>query len=165
MSDEVQSNAPAETEKAAPEFSIQRVYTKDMSFETPNSPAIFQEDWKPEVKLDIDTRSEKLAENTFEVTLSVTVTATVSGKVAFLAEVQQAGIFSIGNLPPANLAHTLGAFCPATLFPYAREAVSSAVVRGSFPQLNIAPVNFEALFASYVQQQQKQQEEKSAAAH
>ena len=146
MSDEAQSNTP--------DFAIQRIYTKDMSFETPNSPAIFKEEWKPDVKLDIDTRSEKLADHTFEVTLSVTVTATVAGKVAFLAEVQQAGIFTIGNIPEANLAHTLGAFCPATLFPYAREAVSSAVVRGSFPQFSMAPVNFDALFASYVQQAQ-----------
>jgi preprotein translocase subunit SecB len=72
--------------------------------------------------------------------------------VAFLAEVQQAGIFNIGNLPEAQLAHTIGAFCPTTLFPYAREAVASLVNKGSFPQFNLAPVNFEALFASYVQQ-------------
>jgi preprotein translocase subunit SecB len=93
-----------------------------------------------------------LAENTFEVVLAVTVTATVEGQTAFLAEVQQAGIFTIGNLPEAQLAHTIGAFCPTTLFPYARETIASLVNRGSFPQFNLAPVNFEALFASYVQQ-------------
>ena len=84
--------------------------------------------------------------------LSLTVTATVEGQTAFLAEVQQAGVFTIGNLPEAQLAHTIGAFCPTTLFPYARETVANLVNRGSFPQLNLAPVNFEALFASYVQQ-------------
>lgn len=151
MSDDIQNNEAA-TAESAPQFAIQRVYTKDVSFETPNSPAIFQEDWKPDVKLDIDTRSDKLADNTYEVVLSLTVTATVNEKTAFLAEVQQAGIFTIGNLPEAQLAHAIGAFCPTTLFPYARETVANLVNRGSFPQLNLAPVNFEALFASYLQQ-------------
>ncbi|GAA6173978.1 protein-export chaperone SecB [Colwellia sp. KU-HH00111] len=153
MSEENQQPAAAE---ATPQFAIQRVYTKDVSFETPNSPAIFQKEWKPEIKLDLDTRSNKLADDTYEVVLAVTVTATVEGQTAFLAEVQQAGIFTIGNLPDAQLAHTIGAFCPTTLFPYARETVASLVNRGSFPQFNLSPVNFEALFASYVQQQQKQ---------
>lgn len=157
MSDDIQNNEAA-SEEANPQFAIQRIYTKDVSFETPNSPAIFQEDWKPEVKLDIDTRSDKLADDTYEVVLSLTVTAKVSDKTAFLAEVQQAGIFTIGNLPEAQLAHTIGAFCPTTLFPYARETVANLVSRGSFPQLNLAPVNFEALFASYVQQRAAQAE-------
>ncbi|NQZ82886.1 MAG: protein-export chaperone SecB [Colwellia sp.] len=152
MSDEIQNGEQAATEQATPQFAIQRVYTKDVSFETPNSPAIFQKEWKPEVKLDIDTRSAKLSDDTYEVVLSLTVTATVEGQTAFLAEVQQAGVFTIGNLPEAQLAHTIGAFCPTTLFPYARETVANLVNRGSFPQLNLAPVNFEALFASYVQQ-------------
>jgi preprotein translocase subunit SecB len=159
MSDENQNNADApqaSTEPATPQFAIQRIYTKDISFETPNSPAIFQKDWKPEIQLDLDTKSNKLAEDTYEVILSVTVTATVEGQTAFLAEVQQAGIFSIGNLPEAQLAHTIGAFCPTTLFPYARESVANLVSRGSFPQINLAPVNFEALFASYVQQRAAQ---------
>lgn len=151
MSDENQ-NEVAQEEQAEPQFAIQRIYTKDVSFETPNSPAVFQTDWKPEIKLDIDTRSNKLADNTFEVVLAVTVTATVEGQTAFLAEVQQAGIFTIGNLPEPQLAHTIGAFCPTTLFPYARETIASLVNRGSFPQFNLSPVNFEALFASYVQQ-------------
>ena len=88
--------------------------------------------------------------------MALTVTAEVEGKTAFLAEVQQAGIFTIGNVEEAQLAHTIGAFCPSTLFPYARETVASLVNRGSFPQLNLAPVNFEALFASYMQQKAAQ---------
>lgn len=158
MSDENQKPegevAPAAEQ---PQFAIQRVFTKDVSFETPNSPAIFQKEWKPEIKLDLDTRSNKLADDTYEVVLAVTVTATVDGQTAFLAEVQQAGIFTIGNLPEPQLAHTIGAFCPTTLFPYARETVASLVNRGSFPQLNLAPVNFEALFASYLQQRAAQE--------
>jgi preprotein translocase subunit SecB len=156
-------NQEANANEAAPQFAIQRVYTKDVSFETPNSPAIFQIEWKPEVKLDIDTRSAQLADDTFEVVLAVTVTATVEGQTAFLAEVQQAGIFTIGNMPEAQKAHMIGAFCPNTLFPYARETVASLVNRGSFPQLNLAPVNFDALFASYVQQRQQEQANAEAA--
>jgi len=136
------------------EFNIQRVYLKDVSFECPNSPTIFQKEWQPEVKLDLDTRSSKLADNVFEVVLSLTVTAKEGEDTAFLCEVQQAGIFSIGELDEGQLAHCLGAFCPNILFPYARETIASLVTRGSFPQLNLAPVNFDALFASYVQQAQ-----------
>ena len=84
------------------------------------------------------------------------MTATVEEKTAFLAEVQQAGIFTIGNVPEAQLAHTIGSFCPSTLFPYARETVSNLVNRGSFPQLNLTPVNFDALYHSYLQQREAQ---------
>ncbi|WP_115720341.1 protein-export chaperone SecB [Gallaecimonas mangrovi] len=139
-------------EQQAPQFQIQRVYTKDISFETPNAPAIFQKEWQPEIKLDLDTRSDKLADDVYEVVLVLTVTTTVGDETAFLCEVQQAGIFSIGNMPDAQMAHTLGAFAPNILFPYAREAVSNLVNRGTFPPLNLAPVNFDALFAQYVQQ-------------
>jgi len=161
MADENQNGTQegAAEQQAAPQFAIQRVYTKDISFETPNSPAIFQKEWKPELKLDLDTRSSKLSDDTYEVILALTVTATVEGQTAFLAEVQQAGIFTIGNLPEAQLAHTIGAFCPTTLFPYARESVANLVNRGSFPQINLAPVNFDALFASYVQQKAKEAQE------
>lgn len=136
------------------QFTIQRIYVKDISFEAPNSPAIFRKDWQPEVKLDLDTRSERLEENTFEVVLSLTVTATLGQETAFLCEVQQAGIFSVPAMNDAQMAHMLAAFCPNILFPYARETVSNMVNRGTFPQLNLAPVNFDALFAQYVQQRQ-----------
>jgi len=162
MADEVQNGGEAAT---APQFAIQRVYTKDVSFETPNSPAIFQKEWQPEIKLDIDTRSNKIADDTYEVVLAVTVTATVEEQTAFLAEVQQAGIFTIGNMPEGQVAQMIGAFCPNTLFPYARETVASLVNRGSFPQLNLAPVNFDALFANYVQQRQAQEQAASTEAH
>ncbi|MBU2870143.1 protein-export chaperone SecB [Colwellia sp. E2M01] len=162
MAEENQVN---NAQEKAPEFAIQRIYTKDVSFETPNSPSIFQVEWKPEIKLDIDTRSSKLAENTYEVVLAITVTATIGEKVAFLAEVQQAGIFVIGNLPDEKIAHTIGAFCPTTLFPYAREAIANLVNRGSFPQFNLTPVNFEALYASYVQQQRAESLAQSTEAH
>jgi preprotein translocase subunit SecB len=163
MADETQVNQDNSAQATAPQFAIQRIYIKDVSFETPNSPAIFQTEWQPEIKLDLDTRSNKLADNTYEVILAVTVTATIGDKTAFLCEVQQAGIFTIGNMEEAQIAHMIGAFCPSTLFPYAREAISSLVNRGSFPQLNLAPVNFDALFAQYVQQRAAQQAQAEAA--
>lgn len=113
-----------------------------------------KKEWNPEVKLDLDTRSAKLADDVYEVVLSLTVTAQNGGDTAFLCEVQQAGIFSITGLTEPQLAHSLGAYCPNILFPYARETVGSLVGRGTFPQLNLAPVNFDALFAQYVQQRQ-----------
>ncbi|WP_436877726.1 protein-export chaperone SecB [Siccibacter turicensis] len=134
-------------------FQIQRVYTKDISFEAPNAPQVFQKDWQPEVKLDLDTASNQLAEDVYEVMLRVTVTATVEGETAFLCEVQQAGIFTVGGIEGTQLAHCLGAYCPNILFPYARECITNLVSRGTFPQLNLAPVNFDALFMNYLQQQ------------
>lgn len=159
MAEENQANGAAAPQQQAPQFNIQRIYTKDISFETPNSPAIFQKEWKPEIKLDLDTRTNKMGESIYEVVLAVTVTATMGEETAFLCEVQQAGIFSIGEMPEANVAHTLGSFCPNMLFPYARETVSSLVSRGTFPQLNLAPVNFDAIFAAYMQ---KRAQEKQA---
>jgi preprotein translocase subunit SecB len=153
------NNTPAASPEQAQQgaqFSVQRIYTKDISFETPNSPNIFQKEWKPEVKLDIDTRTNELETNLFEVVLSVTVTATLGEETAFLCEVQQAGIFAIGEMPDQNKAHTLGSFCPNMLFPYARETVSNLVNRGTFPPLNLAPVNFDAIFAAYMQKRAEQ---------
>lgn len=143
------------------QFQIQRIYTKDISFETPNSPAVFQKEWKPEIKLDLDTRTQQLGENNYEVTLAVTVTATLGEETAFLCEVQQSGIFTIAEMPEGNKAHMLGAFCPNVLFPYARETISNLVNRGTFPALNLAPVNFDAIFAAYLQKRAQEQQEQA----
>ncbi|CAM3783914.1 protein-export chaperone SecB [Rheinheimera salexigens] len=153
-----QVNGANEQQAQGLQFAIQRIFVKDISFEAPNAPAIFRKEWKPEVKLDLDTRSEKLEENTYQVILSLTVTTTVEGETAFLCEVQQAGIFSIGEVEDAQLAHMLASYCPNMLFPYAREAVSNLVNRGTFPQLNLAPVNFDALYAQYLQKRQAEAE-------
>jgi len=151
MTDQITN--PGAEEQQVP-FSIQRIYVKDVSFEAPNSPGIFRKEWQPEVKLDLDTRSTKLDEGTFEVVLTVTTTVSVGDETAFLCEVHQAGIFTIPAMPEPQLAHMIASFCPNILFPYAREAVANLVNRGTFPQLNLAPVNFDALFAQYIQQRQ-----------
>lgn len=142
--------AVAEQEATAPQFSVQRIYVKDVSFETPNSPEIFTKEWNPDIKLDLDNKSTKLEEGVYETVLQLTVTAKIGDQTAFLCEIQQAGIFTISMSEPQT-AHALGVVCPNTLFPYAREAVSNLVNRGTFPALNLAPVNFDALFAQYVQ--------------
>lgn len=161
MAEESQDQGAAAQQEQTAQFAIQRIYTKDISFETPNSPAIFQKEWKPEVKLDLDTKSNKIGEDLYEVVLSVTVTATMDNETAFLCEVQQAGIFTIGDMPEANMAHTMGSFCPNTLFPYARETISNLVNRGTFPALNLAPVNFDAIFAAYMQKRQEQAQQQA----
>jgi len=138
------------------QFMIQRIYVKDLSFETPNTPAVFQQQWEPELNLELNTANTKLEEGVFEVVL--TVTATVSNKkaTAFLVEVKQAGIFTIQGAPENQLDHLLNSFCPDILFPYAREAITSQVIRGSFPQLVLAPINFDALYMQQVAEKQKE---------
>lgn len=131
-------------------FQIQRIYTKDVSFEAPKAPQIFQTEWEPEVKLDLDTASSQLDNEIYEVVLRVTVTVTVGIETAFLCEIHQAGIFTIRGIEGTQMAHCLGAYCPNILFPYARECITSLISRGSFPQLNLAPVNFDALFMKYI---------------
>lgn len=135
-------------------FAIQRIYCKDISFETPNSPQIFQEQWQPQADLQIDTQAKDLGNGTYDVTLIITATVKVEDKTAFLIEVNQAGIFTATSIPPEQMGPMLGAFCPNILFPYAREAISDISARGGFPPLILSPVNFDALYAQRVQQQQ-----------
>ncbi|WP_018691555.1 protein-export chaperone SecB [Algicola sagamiensis] len=155
-----EQNENTVNEENAPQFAIQRIYVKDMSFESPKAPEIFKKEWQPDVKLDLDTRSSELEEGVYEVILSITVTTKVEEETAFLCEVQQAGIFTIMNMPEDQMSHMMGSFCPNILFPYAREAISNIVNRGTFPALNLAPVNFDALYAQYLQQNQQQAAEK-----
>jgi preprotein translocase subunit SecB len=139
-----------------PQFEIQRIFVKDLSYEAPNTPHTFVEEWKPEVQLNLETKSNKIQDNVHEVILSVTASVTSSKKTAFVVEVQQSGIFLISGLPNDQLHHMLGSFCPNILFPYAREVISDIVMRGGFPQLILAPVNFDMLYAQHMEEQKKQ---------
>jgi preprotein translocase subunit SecB len=130
-----------------PQFALQRIYVRDLSFEAPKSPEVFRQEWKPAITLDLNTRQKDLGNDFHEVVLTVSVTVKNGEDTAFIAEVQQAGIFLIKGLDAASMSHTLGAFCPNLLFPYARETLDSLVVRGSFPALMLSPVNFDALYA------------------
>lgn len=146
--------APGEGERKQGQFSIQKIYVKDVSFETPNSPQIFQKQWQPVVNLDLNSAARALDKSYYEVVLSVTVTVSFEKETVYLVEVQQAGIFQLADIPEEVVKQMLATACPNILFPFAREAVSDLVTRGGFPQLLLAPVNFDAL---YLQQQQKEQ--------
>lgn len=143
-------------QKDGPVFTIQRIYVKDISFETPNAPAIFKEEWKPEVNVDLQTKTDTLEDSTYEVILHLTVTVKMAEKTAFLVEVHQAGIFTLKGFPEQQLGHALGSMCPNILYPYARETISDMVTRGGFPQLLLAPVNFDALYLQHLEQQKKE---------
>ena len=144
-------------EKTAEEkqFSIQKIYTKDISFETPNSPKIFTEKWEPTVDFNLGTNVDPIENALFEVSLSVTVTVKCAETTAYLVEVTQSGIFSLAGFSEQEMAPMVGSFCPNILFPYAREVVSDLVAKGGFPQLLLAPVNFDALYAQHVKQAQQ----------
>ncbi|MES9992533.1 MAG: protein-export chaperone SecB [Candidatus Thiodiazotropha sp.] len=147
------------------EFAVQRIYTKDISFETPNTPAVFQQEWKPETSVNLNTEVNKLTDTVFEVMLSVTVTTKVGEKTAYLAEVKQAGIFSITGFPEQEMGALLGAYCPNQLFPYVREAISDIIIKGSFPQMVLQPVNFDMLYAQHQQELANKAQAESEATH
>lgn len=137
-----------------PEFNIQRIYTKDISFESPEAPRAFLEPWEPALNLDLQTKATELEAGVREVVLTVTATVKIKEKIIFLVEVQQAGIFLIKNFATEQLGPMLGSFCPNILYPYAREVVTDLVMRGGFPQLYLMPVNFDALYEQQLQSQQ-----------
>jgi preprotein translocase subunit SecB len=128
------------------EFSIQRIYVKDISYESPNAPEIFHTEWSPQINLDLDIDAKGLANNLHEVVLHITVTVKLQDKIAFLVEIKQAGIFMLTGFNQEELSHMLGSFCPNILFPYARELVSETVCRGGFPPLYLSPINFDAFY-------------------
>lgn len=156
MSDAAKENVEA-TDKGNANFTIQNIYLKDSSFETPNTPQIFNEKWQPKLDFDMQIDTFSLGEDLHEVVLHVTLTVKIGEeKVAFLIEVQQAGIFTIQDFPEDVVKRILATTCPTILFPYVREAVSNFVTKGGFPQLALPPINFEALHA----QREKEQQDK-----
>ena len=134
------------------QFEIQKIYVKNISLETPNSPQVFREQWQPSVHMDIANSVDDLGDNLYEVTLSVTATVSHDEKTIYLVEVQQAGIFLMTEFPREIMGRMVATVCPNILFPFVRETVSDLVTRAGFPQLLLAPVNFDAL---YLQHQQK----------
>ncbi len=137
---------------AAPNFAVQRVYLKDLSFETPQGAEAFQKQWKPRVTQDLSTKSAKIDDNIYEVALRITITVKDEEETIYLIEVEQAGLFSIEGIEEQQLPQVLNITCATLLLPYAREAIDSTVIKGSFPPLMIPPINFESLFHSAVKQ-------------
>ena len=140
-----------------PRFQIQKIYLKDVSFESPHAPKIFTDTqaWQPEINLQLNAETNPLGEDLYEVTLSVSVTAKQGEQTAFLVELKQAGIFTLSGFEQPAMGQMLGSYCPNLLFPFAREAVSDFVGKGGFPQLLLAPINFDALYAQHMAKAQQ----------
>ena len=138
-------------------FQLHRVYLKDASFECPGAPEVFTQDWNPDVNVSLNSAARQLGESSeYEVEITVTVTANAEDgeRTFYLTEVKQAGIFTLQNIDGEERDQLLGAYCPNLLFPYAREAISDLVSKGSFPQMVLQPINFEALYQQQREQQQ-----------
>lgn len=158
------NNQAASASTQERQFVVQRIYVKDVSFESPNAPDIFRGDWTPTQDLNLSTQVTKLQEDIYEVVLSLTVTLKAGDKTAFIVEVQQAGIFTVAGFSAQEMGPMMGAYCPNLLFPYAREVVSDLVVKGSFPALVLQHVNFESLYAQHQQAAAQEQAQAEAAA-
>lgn len=141
-----------------PHFFIEKYYLKGSSLESPSAPDIFREEWKPKVNLDINTQNHKLHDDIYEVTIHLTVTAKneEKNKNIYLVEVQYSGIYTLRNFEAERLQEVLGSFCPGLLYPYATQAVSDLVSKAGFPQLNLAPINFDAIYRESLQRQQQE---------
>jgi preprotein translocase subunit SecB len=156
MAEEQNQDVAAEGQQPQAQFQLQKIYLKDASFELPNAPQIFQEDGQVEIKLNLAQKVENLADGVKEVMLTVTVTATIGEKTAYLAEAQQAGIFSIAGLNEQSEHAAINTLCPHTLFPYARRVITDMVADGGFPPLVLQPINFDQIYAQRLQEAQAQ---------
>jgi len=155
MAEEQKQEAGTEEQQQA-QFQLQKLYTKDVSFELPNAPQIFQEDGQVEIKLNLAQRVDIISEGIHDVILTVTVTANLGEKTAYLVEVQQAGIFGISGLNEQATHAAVNTLCPNTLFPYARRIITDLVSDGGFPPLVLQPINFDQVYAQRMQEAQAQ---------
>ena len=143
-------------------FEIQRIYLKDSSFESPVSPAVFLKPFNPDSNVELHSNTNKLGDNLYEVELSITLTVKSDNEVAYLVEVKQAGVFSAKGYSDEQMGHMLGSYCPNLIYPFAREVISDLVVKGGFPQMLLAPINFDALYAQHMQEQDKPEKQDQA---
>ena len=145
---------------AAPQaqFTVEKIYVKDVSFEAPNAPAIFQEQGQPQLNMNLNQKVGRLDGDLFEVILGVTLTCVLNEKTVYLAEVEQAGIFGLAGFDDRTLDIMLGTYCPNVLFPYVRQAISDLITAGGFPPFYMQPINFEALYAEGLRRRAEQQQ-------
>lgn len=147
----------SEQAQSSQQFEIQKIYLKDVSLETPNSPLIFTEQWQPQTEVRLETAATPMTQDLFEVVLNLTITTKVGERTAYLAEVQQAGLFALRGFNDAQMSHMLHAFCPNILFPFAREELASLIGKGGFPALLLNPINFDNMYMQRLQQAQQAQ--------
>ena len=159
MSDEILNGAAAESQ-AQPQqgaaFTVEKLYVKDLSFEAPNAPQVFNEQGQPDLQMKLSQKVTRLAENAFEVSLGITLTCTLNGKTAYLAEVEQAGVFGLAGFDEQILDAMLGTQCPNILYPYATSAIGQLITSGGFPPFPMQPINFDALYGESLRQRAAQ---------
>jgi preprotein translocase subunit SecB len=129
------------------QFTVEKIYVKDVSFEAPNTPQVFNEQGQPQLSMNLNQKVGRLDGDAYEVVLGVTLTCTLNEKTVYLAEVEQAGIFGLTGFDDRTLDMMLGTYCPNVLFPYVRQSISDLITTGGFPPFYMQPINFEALYA------------------
>ena len=149
-----ESSALPQSDGSGPQFSLKRMYVKDLSFESPASPQLFSSDWRPDLHLEVGVAHNRADESLYEVVLQLTVTAKQEDKTVLLIEVQQAGLFEVNGVDEKTMPQVLYVVCPTILFPYARETVDTLALKGSVPPLLLAPIDFQAV---HNKQQESQQ--------
>ena len=159
MSDETLNGAAPAAE--APQqmgatFAVEKLYVKDLSFEVPNAPQVFNEPGQPDLQMKLSQKVQRLNDSAYEVSLGITMTCTVNGKTAYLAEVEQAGVFVLAGFEEHILDAMLGIQCPNILYPYASATVGQLITSGGFPPFPMQPINFEALYAETLRQRAAQ---------
>jgi preprotein translocase subunit SecB len=159
MSDETLNGAApaADVQPQGATFTVEKLYVKDVSFEAPNAPQVFNEQGQPDLQMKLNQKVQRLGENAFEVSLGITLTCTINGRTAYLAEVEQAGVFGLGGFEEHILDAMLGTQCPNILYPYAAAAVGQLIVAGGFPPFPMQPINFDALYVETLRQRGAQQ--------
>ncbi len=140
-------SSPAADQASQAQFTVQKIYVKDVSFEAPNTPGIFNEAGQPQLNMNLNQKVARLEDGVYEVVLGITLTCAIEEKNVYLAEIEQAGIFGLDGFDERNLDMMLGTYCPNVLFPYARQAISDLITAGGFPPFYLQPINFEALYA------------------
>jgi len=160
MTEEIQNDAEFGATDAAdgtgPSFTVEKIYVKDVSFEVPNAPAVFNQETQPQLQMNLNQQVTRLNDAAFEVVLGITLTCTADDKPLYLAEVKQAGVFGLAGFDAQTLDAMLGTHCPNALYPYARQLVSDLIQAGGFPPFLLQPLNFEALYAEGLRQRMGQ---------
>ncbi|MCB1555663.1 MAG: protein-export chaperone SecB [Xanthomonadales bacterium] len=154
---------PPQPQQGTAQIALQKIYVKDASFEAPSAPAIFQEDGQSNLQLNMSQKVGAVGENVYEVVLTITLTCTLGDKTAYLAEVQQAGIFGLNGFDPRVLEGVLATYCPNVLFPYARQAISDMVQNGGFAPYFLQPINFDQIYAEQLRRRGDQAQQGAAA--
>ncbi|RDZ26730.1 protein-export chaperone SecB [Lysobacter silvisoli] len=157
MSEENVNGAVAPAEAAGPAFTVEKIYVKDVSFEVPGAPAVFNETAQPQLQMNLNQSVQRLNDAAFEVVLGITLTCNAGDKPLYLVEVKQAGVFGLSGFDEATLDGMLGTHCPNVLYPYARQLVSDLIQSGGFPPFFLQPINFDALYAEGLRQRAAQQ--------